>query len=189
MLKVLRALDRQELDDIIDAAEPAIESIVDGFFGVSEDFSSSDFDLAVPVDPGSAIDQPGDQPDVPELGWLDCYEFDVDEATECFQSYVATGEITDAEVPVVLRHPECGYADVGWGGALYGLSDEQFTARAEAARGCFLDLADAGLIDQWELPDEIVYFECFEGRNWYQVFDDPEYDLRFDACRNGAVGE
>ena len=137
MLKVLRALDRQELDDIIDAAEPAIESIVDGFFGVSEDFSSSDFDLAVPVDPGSAIDQPGDQPDVPELGWLDCYEFDVDEATECFQSYVATGEITDAEVPVVLRHPECGYADVGWGGALYGLSDEEFTARAEAARAMF----------------------------------------------------
>ena len=50
-----------------------------------------------------------------------------------------------------------------------------------------LDLADAGAIERWELPEEIAHLECFEGRNWYRVFDDPEYDARFEACRSAMI--
>ena len=181
MLKMLRALDRDELDAIIAAVEPAFESITEGVFGAGDDFfGTDDYDIAVPDD---SFDGSTD-----EFGWFDCYELDAGDATACFDSFVAEGEISPAEVPVVLRHPECGYADVSWNGDIYALPDEEFVARAEAARGCFLSLVDAGQVERWELPDEIVYLECFEGRNWYQVFDDPDYDLRFDACRNAAEG-
>ncbi len=33
-----------------------------------------------------------------------------------------------------------------------------------------------------ELPTEIAKLECFEGRNWYNVFNDPAYDERYYAC-------
>ena len=210
MLKMLRALDRQELDSIIEAAKPAFESIADGFFGTTDGFfgttdeflGSGDFDLATPVDPGSTldpvdqpvdqpIDQPVDQPGTPpvvdDFGWFDCYELEIGDATACFQSYEASGEIDVTEIPVVLRHAECGYAEASWAGANYRLPDGEFIAAAEAARGCFLDLVDSGQVEEWELPLEISQLECFEGRNWYLVFDDPEYDIRFDACRNSEV--
>ncbi len=188
MLKMLRALDRPELDGIIEAVEPAFESVADGFFGAGDDFfGSSGADLAVPIEPGSAPD-PGEPPSDDDFGWLECYELDSVEATACFRSFEAGGEIEAADIPVVLRHPECGYADASWGGANYQLPDDEFIALAEAARGCFLDLLAAGQVEEWELPDEIVQLECFEGRNWYLVFDDPEYDIRFDACRNASLG-
>ena len=56
------------------------------------------------------------------------------------------------------------------------MSDADFVAAVEAARPCFLALVAAGTIDQYELPTEIAHLECFEGRNWYNVFDDTEYD-------------
>lgn len=187
MLAVLGALDRQELDEIIAAFEPALELITDGIFSSIDDLAgSSDFGMAVPDEPFVL-----DQTDGPEdgFGWFDCYELGVVEATACFQSFVDTDQISAADVPVVLRHPECGYSEASWEGSVYQLPDDRFVAVVEGARGCFLDLVDAGHIEEWELPEEILHFECFEGRNWYQVFDDPEYDERFDACRSAAIGE
>ena len=76
-------------------------------------------------------------------GWERCYnELDAADATACFQEYVATGEIDETFMPVALRFPECGYAEVSWSGDLYSMSDADFVAAVEAARPCFLALVD-----------------------------------------------
>ena len=120
-------------------------------------------------------------------GWERCYnEVAAADATECFKEYVATGEIDDTFIPIALRFPECGYAEASWSGDLYSMSDADFVAAVEAARPCFLALVAAGTIDQYELPTEVAHLECFEGRNWYNVFDDAEYDARYYACLDAA---
>jgi hypothetical protein len=104
------------------------------------------------------------------------------EATACFNEHIATGEIDSTYIPVALRFPECGYAEVSWTGTLYSMSDADFIATVEAARPCFLALVQSGQLTEAELPTEIAKLECFEGRNWYNVFDDPAYDERYYAC-------
>jgi hypothetical protein len=119
--------------------------------------------------------------------WDRCYEEPVAaDATACFQQYVDSGEIDATVIPVALRFPECGYADVTWRGDLYSMSDADFVATVEAARPCFLALVDAGTLVQFELPNEIAHLECFEGRNWYNTFDDAEYDTRYYDCLAAA---
>ena len=120
--------------------------------------------------------------------WLECYEKDAADATTCFESYVASGQIDRSTVPVVLRHPECGYAELAWSNEVYSLPDDEFVAAAESARACFLALVDTGEVSSFELPSEITHLECFEGRNWYQVFDDPEFDARYYECIGSDTG-
>jgi hypothetical protein len=211
MLAVLRALDRQELDELIGLSEPAADEFFDQIFGgfgefepypddySTDDYSTGDFStdgsFEVPTSlPEISLDDPYDPPveeasgeSAEASGWERCYnEIDAADATACFQEYVATGEIDATFMPVALRFPECGYADASWSGDLYSMSDTDFVAAVEAARPCFLALVAAGTIADYELPTEIAHLECFEGRNWYNVFDDPEYDERYYACIDAA---
>ena len=99
----------------------------------------------------------------------------------------------DGDLVFVGRSPESLYdylggilAETSWKGALYSMSDADFVAAVEAVRPCFLALVEAGTIEEYELPSEIAHLECFEGRNWYNVFDDPEFDTRYYACLDAA---
>jgi len=151
--------------------------------GTVPDSTADDSSYQVPDDGSGNLS--GDSADAPD--WQRCYdETDVAAATACFNTYVATGEIDATYIPIALRFPECGYADVSWSGELYSMSDADFVATVEAARPCFLALVAAGTIDQFELPTEVAHLECFEGRNWYNVFDDTEYDTRYYACLDAA---
>jgi hypothetical protein len=207
MLAVLRALDRQELDELIRLFEPAADEFFGGMFGgfgeyeeydefedYSSDYSSGD-EFAVPASPPemSYDDSFGDDPSTDSgqssevAAWDRCYAEPVAaDATACFQQFVDSGEIDATVIPVALRFPECGYADVTWRGDLYSMSDADFVATVEAARPCFLALVDAGTLVQFELPNEIAHLECFEGRNWYNTFDDAEYDTRYYDCLAAA---
>ncbi len=173
-LAVLRALDREEIDELIELAEPAGVEFLDNIFGglgsgefddigdigdIGSDSGSGSWEPApVDVDGDGVVDTipPADfdgdgVPDpttppadldgdgVPDTtlpgtapvettptdpsadasgtasGWDRCYqEPGVAEATACFQQYIATGEIDASYVPVALRFPECGYAEVSW---------------------------------------------------------------------------
>jgi hypothetical protein len=193
LLAVLRALDRSELDAIIEqapaAGEEFFDAILGGFAEMPGSFDVDDLasdDVAEVAEPPLSIDDD----DLTELvvedassgDWEDCYaEQDPAVATDCFRAAVDRGDIDSSFVPVTLRFPECGYA-AGWGGALFGLPDDEFIAAAESARPCFLDLVERGEVSEYELPTEILHLDCFEGRNWYNVFDDPEYDDRYYAC-------
>jgi hypothetical protein len=190
MLAVLRALDRQEIDELIELFEPAAEEFFEQIFGGLGGWE--EYPDEIYVDDYSTVDDSsGDMTDVAEVadepaevsGWERCYEeVAAVDATACFQQYVATGEIDATFIPVALRFPECGYAEVSWSGAVYSLPDAEFVATVEAARPCFQALVAAGTIQDYELPTEIAHLECFEGRNWYNVLDDPEYDARYYAC-------
>jgi hypothetical protein len=219
LLKLLRALDRRELDAIIAAFEPAMTAIEDSIFRSFDDLAGSGGftfpdtpfpdtpfpdtpfpdtpfpDVPVPAATLPAATLPPDDPagtpptDPPDEAWLRCYEMDAAGATACFESYVASGDIDRSTIPVVLRHPECGYAELAWSNEIYALPDDEFIAAAESARDCFLALVDSGDVSPYELPSEITNLECFEGRNWYQVFDDPEYDARYYECIGAGFGE
>jgi hypothetical protein len=195
LLNVFRALDRQELDAIIDTGSDAFDEVLGGGFDVFDD---------LPVDPAIVDPAIGEGPDTGSdtgsddgsgegfdgADWFSCYDVaDVAEATACFESFVASGDIDASAIPVELRFPECGYAETSWTGELYQLPDDEFIATAGAARSCFLDLVEQGVVNEWELPSEITHLECFEGRNWYNVFDDPEYDARYYECIDVPIGE
>ncbi len=219
-LAVLRALDRSELDAIIEQAPAAggefTDAILGGLNGLPGAFDElEEFDefiedgsgvddgaMDIIVDDGSGVDD-GAMDIIVEDGsgvddgamdiivddgtddrpaWQQCYsEFDPTAAQDCFATAVSSGEIESSEVPLALRHPECGYTD-SWGGGIYSLADDDFIAAAEAARPCFLELVERGEVNEFELPPEISHLECFEGRNWYNVFDDQDYDDRYYAC-------
>jgi hypothetical protein len=177
VLAGLRALDRDELDSIIDAGSQAVTSFGDLIFGSLGGIAPPDLPdepLTVPLG--------DDDPD-----WFGCYDLGADEAAACFEAAVGRGDITADMVPLVLRHPECGYTDVSWAGQVYSMDDDEFLTTVAAARPCFMALVEDGSADWWELPDEVANLDCFEGRNWYQVFDDPAYDDRVEACRMAAL--
>ena len=184
-LAVLRALDRSELDAIVDQGAAAAEVVTEAILGGAPRLPGSfdDFvDPVVDVDGGPGVDDGTGE----RAGGQECYgELDPAMAEVCFATAVANGEIEASDVPLVLRHPECGYLD-SWGGGVYDLPDDEFIAAAKAARPCFFELVARGEADEFELPPEISHLECFEGRNWYQVFDDSDYDERYYECVTDA---
>jgi hypothetical protein len=189
LLAVLRALDRNELDAIIDAGGDAFTEIFDMTFDdlagglMADDFGDDSFFGELDGFEDAFDEGVLDERIFEDAEWFRCYdEFSADAAIACFATYVDSGEIDASEIPVELRFPECGYADVAWSGELYQMSDDDFIAKATPARACFLDLVEQGRVAAWELPTEITQIECFEGRNWYNVFDDPEYDERYYEC-------
>jgi hypothetical protein len=214
-LALLRALDRSELDAIIELAPAAAEEFADVLFGgmfgypgdlfedYGDDYATEDYgdDYATEYSDDSSVGAAPEPADGGEVAVAEpsdeyptelidaCYaEDDPDLAAVCFQSFVASGQLELWLVPIELRFPECGYTGA-WRGGHYQLPDAEFIAAAEAARPCFFDLVEQGVVDEYELPAEISSLECFEGRNWYTVYDDPDYDDRYFACLAGAIDE
>ena len=204
---MLRALDRAEIDRLVELGESAANAGFDaalGGFG-DDDFAIEDDEFVFDDVSGDDMvvdtldDMTSDDMSFDDMtsdalsgddtfesyepaAWEACYsETEVDAAAACFQGFVDSGELDTYMVPIELRHPECGF-DERWSGELYQMADAEFIAAIEESQPCFLALLDSGAIDEFELPSEILHLECFEGRNWYNVFDDPEYDERYYAC-------
>ena len=190
VLKVLRALDRDEIDRLIDLGTAAVDEGFDDVFGglsgdefLDEPFLDDEFIVETTTD--FSFDTTFDT--TAPVGTDACYsETDPEAASSCFLQYVDSGEIDASAVPVELRFPECNYA-ARWTGELYSMDDATFVSTVEGVRQCFLDKLAAGELEDYELPSEIVYFDCFEGRNWYNTFDDPDYDTRYYACVDAAA--
>ena len=84
-------------------------------------------------------------------------------------------------MPWYLRFPECGLAEIAWSGDYYSLPDDEFVALVDDVAPCFQALLESGEVEEIELPYEIVYPECLEGRNWYTQTDEAWIDA-FDEC-------
>ena len=191
VLAGLRAVDRDELERFVDLLPRVIDEAVFGPLGQFDDpfgdddvFGDDDFfDDFFDDDPfgDDGFDDGFD--DAFEPSAVDeCYGLaDVDEALLCFDSVLAAGEAEEWQVAAEMRFPECGAAEAHWNGYA-ALDDDEFIALVTESRPCFLALVDSGELDQFDVPLAMSDPECFEGRNWFAVFDDPEYDDRFFDC-------
>lgn len=185
MLAAMRALDRAELDVLVSDGQAAVEELVELAFG---GFGALEDELVFGDEPvfGDAGDEAVGTDDSATTVWDECYEqVTAADAAACFDRYVSTGEIDRAAVPTSLMYPECGLAELTWEGGLYRATDEEFAAALDASVPCFRSLVDGGEIDEWMLPFEVRYADCFEGRNWYTEFEDDAYNERVDACISG----
>ncbi|MGH9272569.1 MAG: hypothetical protein ACRDZ2_15000 [Ilumatobacteraceae bacterium] len=192
LLAVLRAVDRAEIEELIAAVETAVDSNIELDTGdlvpgddLLDDYTNpNDEDDAtvatvVPDDPPTSIDEPTTSSDPAE----DCYsETEGEAAAECYQGLVDTGEIDPIEVPVYLRVPECGLADLYWSGDYYDLPDAEFVTVVEEAAPCFQDAVTAGTIGENDIPLELEAPECLQGRNWYAATADDTYYDEFIEC-------
>jgi hypothetical protein len=160
---ILATLDKQEIVDIIDAGGSFLDTL---------DVFGSDT-----LDDGGILDGG----DVSTDGINLCYSMmDAAEALSCIQTGLADGSIDPSLVPVTMRFPECGVSEVYWND-VYSMTDEEFTAMAEAASPCFLDLIATGAVDSYEVPYELLAPQCMEGRNWYTT-DESAYNERVFQC-------
>jgi hypothetical protein len=165
-------------------------AVVDGSDDGFGDDPVVDTSVDTSVDTGvdTSVDTSVDTGTQPELtAWDECYaERAAADAAACFDGYVESGEIDRLSVPATLLYPECGLAELTWEGGLYSATDAEFAAAVDAAAPCFEALVASGEIEDWMVPFEVLYADCFEGRNWYTEFDDDEYNARVDACMDAA---
>jgi hypothetical protein len=182
VLALMRALDRPELERIIDTGIAAVEAFFDEMFGSFDDVTFDDEIIDDPI-----IDDPIPGDTIPEIIDDDVinecwsiYEFDL--AATCFQDAIASGELDPLEVPAEMRFPECGMAEAYWTGGYVSMSDADFTALVTAASACFDQLVAEGRITPEEVPLEATEPTCLEGRNLYGAFDDQEYVDRAYDC-------
>jgi hypothetical protein len=185
---VLGALDADELRDIVRSAREAADG-----FDLDDVLSGDVLDTGVldggstddgSADDGSADDGMTDDGTVDALGA--CYlETDIAAALACFQTGITEGSIDPAYVPVAYRFPECGVAEAYWG-PIYSMPDAEFVALVEGASPCFLAIVEAGTVEAWEVPGELLAPQCLEGKNYYAEFD-TEYNERFFACTSEAM--
>ena len=178
MLTMLRALSREEIEDL----QVKIEDAVDVLFGSGASFDAEELveDYSMPgddetTDTGGGISDPTNE----------CFaESESGDAADCFQALVEEGSIEAQDVPLYLRFPECGLAELWWSGDYFSMSDDDFVAAATDAAPCFEALVTAGELEDWELPIELAAPECLDGRNFYNV-DDDEYFQAVSECANG----
>lgn len=203
VLAVVRALSREEIEQlqqqITDVVGSIDEDVLSGDLAIPtlDDFERPDGDEgsvttlvpstddSVPTDDTLDGESSPSDESIPADPAEDCYrESDATDASACFAQIVAAGEIEASEVPISLRYPECGLADLVWSGDYYSLSDADFVVAVEAAAPCFQALVDSGEIEDYEVPAEIAHPECLDGRNWYTSTDDA-YDDAFTECAFG----
>jgi hypothetical protein len=204
VLKFLRALDRDEIDHLIELGTAAVGGGFADLAEMANDFSfneaavlesdvleeSGAFTTVPDSDPARPATVPSDtavpttfSPDASQ----ECYsETDTDTAVACFSELVASGGLDPIYVPIALRFPECGYAELSWTGAVYQMPDAEFIAAVEPLAACFQGLVDSGIVQSYEVPPEFRVLDCFEGRNWYNTFDEQEYQDRVSACFSAA---
>jgi len=202
------ALEREEVDQLIETGEGATESIFDEVFNF--DLSVGDDDFATDEDTGGVADTlppepatvptfetlppvtvPGETIPLPSVegaaGDL-CYtETDAQEAADCFGRLIESGDLDPVGVEVYMRHPECGLAEAFWAGEYYRLPDAEFMALVEQAAPCFQQLVQDGELTAGDLPYELSHPECLEGRNWYLALADDEDNTYFERLTACAV--
>ena len=127
---------------------------------------------------------PGDE-SIPSDPSEACYrDADPADAASCFEEVVASGAIEASSVPLFLRFPECGLAELGWSGDYYSLPDAEFAATVTEAAPCFQAHVAAGDLEDYELSVELTHPECLDGRNWYSTTDEAYLDA-FAECAFG----
>ena len=183
----MRALDREEIDRIIEEAPDAFDEAVgeDGAFDLDEALGTEvteETELA----PSTTIES--DEPSAPTT--VDpsgvCFtEPTGEEAGACFRELIDAGEVEASAAPIYVLYPECGLAEVYWSGEYTSLPDAEFVALVEETAPCFQELVRTGEITEGDLPLELSNPECLNGRNWFTAIEDQEFSDAVFECAYG----
>ena len=185
MLAALRALDRDEIDRIIEAVPDAFDEAVgeDGAFDLDEAFGEEVTEEAE-LAPATTLEpnEPSTETTV-DPGAVCFTEPTGEEAGACFRELIDAGEIETSYAPIYVLYPECGLAEVYWSGEYASLPDAEFIALVEETAPCFQRLVRRGEITEGDLPLELSNPECLNGRNWFTAIEDEEFsDAVFDCA-------
>jgi hypothetical protein len=186
LLAVMRAVDRDEIEQVIEEVGDALDAgLADEVFGrtiVEEESTGS----SIPPDDTLAPDESVPVPTTVDDPAGVCYVESTGEAASvCFQELIDAGEIEPSSVPIYVRFPECGLADVYWSGDYTSLPDAEFTAILEETAPCFQQLVADGELSEDDLPLELSHPECLEGRNWFTAIEDEVYSDAVFQCAFG----
>jgi hypothetical protein len=182
----MRAVDRDEIERVIEEVGDALDAgLADEVFGrtiVEEESTGS----SIPPDDTLAPDESVPVPTTVDDPAGVCYVESTGEAASvCFQELIDAGEIEPSSVPIYVRFPECGLADVYWSGDYTSLPDAEFTAILEETAPCFQQLVADGELSEDDLPLELSHPECLEGRNWFTAIEDEVYSDAVFQCAFG----
>ena len=174
MLSLVRALDRDEIEDIRDAGAAVADAVAESFGG---GFGVPGIDDGG-FDDGGFDDGSGTGMDL----YFECVNLtDAEERASCLRDGIDAGQIESYLVETEILYPECGLADYfSFGFSDYSdLSDEEFVALLADARECFEGLESSGQITADEFPISLADVACYEGRNPDAVEDiDEAMDLQ-----------
>lgn len=213
VLSVLAALDRDEIEGLIDGVTDFVATMSDlgfdageltptmfdprvlegGLGDLSDKINDAGSTVPVAATPTTvsgetattlATGDEGDQGDRFDLGALiKCSGMtDVNAGVACMQQGLADGKIDPILVGAPVAHPECGLANIYFDNTVYSLDDATFVAAVTAAAPCFQQLVQAGTVERYLVPAELLRPECLEGRNPNNYFDDKAYTERFNLC-------
>ncbi|MEO7397559.1 MAG: hypothetical protein ABIW84_03245, partial [Ilumatobacteraceae bacterium] len=185
LLSVLRALDRDEIETLINDTQDVIEGAFGGFSMPGID----DFPDDVPGDTVPADTFPDDTfPDdtVPvdsttddtipteSASWYDCLDqFESPEQLgACITSGVADGTFAAEDIPAPFLFPQCGLLEYYNSDELFNDDADAFNATIDAGRQCILDAAGAAGVDISFTSPEFTNPECYLTDNPYNYEDD-----------------
>ena len=194
LLAALRALDREEIDRLIEEVPDAFDEAVgeDGAFDLDEalgeeptttDEATTEETIAppesAPPDTVSPTETTVDPAGV-------CFTEPTGEAAgACFRELIDAGEIEASVAPIYVLFPECGLAEVYWSGEYSALPDADFVALVEETAPCFQRLVRTGELSEADLPLELSHPECLNGRNWFTAIEDEKFSDAVFECAYG----
>jgi hypothetical protein len=196
LLSVLRALDRDEIDTLVNDGKAAFKSIIDAIF--SGAFPPDDTDSTPTTFPeDSTVDTTFDTTsDTVNLDtttfYFDCLNGQSnDEASACIQKGIEDGRFDQSTIPGPYQFPDCKLFDYYNGTDLYTDSPEEFQNAIEPGFQCIVDAAAEANADLTFSSPEFAHPECFIGINPYNYSGDNSSDAIGDAynCAYAAANE
>ena len=157
-LSLLRSLDRDEIDTIINDGLDAFNSLIDSFDSGVFDGGSDSGDGGDNTDNTDNTDASG--------YWFDCLNSSSsDEVSSCLQIGIDNGGWTADEVPAPYLYPDCGLFDYYYGSDLYSDSPETFHATIDPATPCIVAAAQADDVDLLTASPEFARPDCYADVN------------------------
>ncbi|MGK0277236.1 MAG: hypothetical protein ACI9N0_003637 [Ilumatobacter sp.] len=211
VLAIMRALDREKLDQLIDATQTVFDEVFEdlagglplfldditpdgdsGFddFTLDDDGGFGEFDSNDDsLEPDPAVEQELDEFNSQQRIVTECYSLgDAATVVACIRENIASGALPEYFLAPELEYPECGLSEFSLGTAtLSDLSDAEFTSIMQTASVCFGELIAAGTLTEFDVPSEYLRPECAEGRNpWdFSRADSNEFFDTFLDCVYG----
>lgn len=170
-VSLLRSLDRDEIDTIINDGIDAFNSLIDGFDPGVFDGGSDNGDNT-----GSGDNTDSTANTDASSYWFDCLNGSPsDDVSSCLQTGIDNGDWTAEDVPAPYLYPDCGLFDYYSGSDLYSDSPETFHATVDPATPCIVAAADADGVDLLTSSPEFARPDCYVDVNPY-YYDGDDLD-------------